>query len=282
MADETTITFTIPSINQEDLDRNFSIPMASLFKYFQSARMRLPWVGAGYASLSSETPQETRRLVVKTQMVKCDATLRETVANKDVNVVVNLGSIGRTTCEFRYTIKFNDEIVGNGVVLMVCVTGEPGSLTPSPMPERVRSLAPKDDATEKKFMLDKSKIVSNMEIPKASDCLFVHKLFVRYSDEDVNQHANHSAYARYTQDAITNARANDVIFSDQIQTMILEYNAEARANDICEVRLVKLEEEGDIAVFIIRLENATKGNDEESELLIRGLVTLSKHQKSAI
>ena len=90
MADETTITFTIPSINQEDLDRNFSIPMASLFKYFQSARMRLPWVGAGYASLSSETPQETRRLVVKTQMVKCDASLRETVANKDVNVVVNL------------------------------------------------------------------------------------------------------------------------------------------------------------------------------------------------
>ena len=38
----------------------------------------------------------------------------------------------------------------------------------------------------------------------------------------------------------------------------------------------------EIATINLVEENATKGNDEESELLIRGLVIISKHQKSAI
>jgi hypothetical protein len=54
MSDQKTNTYCQLDVNQQDLDRDFSLPASSIFKWMQAARMGMGWVGPGYAALSAE------------------------------------------------------------------------------------------------------------------------------------------------------------------------------------------------------------------------------------
>lgn len=260
MADQKNYEFVFPGVNQEDLDRNLALSNATLFKWFQSARMRLPWVGAGYTDFSKEEPAMMRRLVVKTQMVKMEPGKRAEAPNKVVTSKVTVGNIGGTSIEFRYDVLFDGVKAGTGCVLMIAVGGVPGSLKPSPVPTRVKGLGdPENVQTFKPFMLEMAGKVAKPKagepLPASSNDVFLHKVVVRHSDEDVNKHANHSAYARYFEDAreILIGQGKHPLAKEMVgdlDTVIIEYGAEATADDVCELRLTKGDGKGTVNVLM--------------------------------
>lgn len=193
----------------------------------------------------------------------------------DVSILVSLGSVGRTTVEFRYRISFNGELVGTGCVLMVCVSGTPGNFKPSPIPERVRRLAPTDTYGDRAFMQRGLQEVPK-ETPPPSSGSFTYSMVVRHSDEDTNKHANHAAYARFFEDAREVAAVSDhlvgeIARSGDLNDMMIEYVSEVRAMDHCDVVLSPskgAEGSGAIDVHVYRTNNK-KG------LLARGRMYMS-------
>lgn len=261
--DDKSYEFVFPGVNQEDLDRNLALSNATLFKWFQSARMRLPWVGAGYVDFSKEDPPMMRRLVVKTQMVNMMPGKRAEAPNKVVTSKVTVGNIGGTSIEFRYDILFDGVKAGQGCVLMISVGGVPGSLKPSPVPARVKGIGDPNNLPDfKPFMLEMAgkvpKPKSGEPLAPHSNEVFLHKVVVRHSDEDVNKHANHSAYARYFEDAREILIGQDkhplaAHMKGDLDTVIIEYGAEATADDVCELRLSKGDGKGVVDVTMHRV-----------------------------
>eukprot|EP00756_Hemistasia_phaeocysticola_P067290 Hpha_TRINITY_DN9851_c0_g1::TRINITY_DN9851_c0_g1_i2::g.81335::m.81335 len=149
--------------------------------------------------------------------------------------------------------------IAHGEVIMVCVAGKPGSFKSSPAPERVRALSKARGARPRgAFGLAR--------VPRQPDPgAFVHTIAVRYSDEDVNRHANHSATARYVYDArMTLAQTNHPLSElARLPTagIELEYLREQRAGDELKVLLGACPG-GGISVHVLR----------GSELTGRGLV----------
>ena len=181
-----------------DLDRNFSLATTHIVKWMQAARMDMPWLGPGYRSLNQLEPAMERRPLVGSQMVK---TLRPGIlaeaVDEEVTTLCEVGSIGNTSIEFRYRILFGEREVATGCSLMICVGGTPGNLKPSPVPDDIRGLAADGGGEDKTFMQAALK-----QCPaEAPDDAYTLPLMIRHSDEDLNKHANHSAYARFFEDA---------------------------------------------------------------------------------
>merc|ERR1712032_733384 len=82
---------------------------------------------------------------------------------------------------------------------------------------------------------------------------------VRYSDEDVNKHANHSAQARYFEDAKEiishDENANPIlrrIAEQQLETIIISYAAEVSAMDSLELKIAP-SSSGELDVWVNRV-----------------------------
>jgi hypothetical protein len=95
--------YTMQTLNQQDLDRNFALATTHIVKWMQAARMDMPWLGAGYKNLNQLEPPLERRLLVGSQMVRCASPgiLTQAVGN-EVVTQCEVGSIGNTSMEFRY------------------------------------------------------------------------------------------------------------------------------------------------------------------------------------
>lgn len=276
--------YVFPGVNQEDLSRNFSLPAGTIFKWFQSARMRLPWVGAGYSKLSAEEPPANRRLLVKLQAFRMEPGALDSAAEQVVSSVVSVGAVGGTSIEFRYQVLYGDRVVGDGVVLMVCVEGEPGKMKPAPVPARIKALAASDGnragLTDKAFAIAELKRVPRSP-PARGDMSFAYDLIVRYSDEDVNKHANHSAYARFCEDALETLRAScdhplcrllDLAGGygqKRLAGVLLEYAAEGRVGDALQVCLSRSSDAPSVTEAIVDVHIL-----RDTQLLVRGQLVL--------
>ena len=201
--------------------------------------MSLPWVGPGYALLSEEEPKMTRRLVVRAQMVRFDPGALDEAATHDVITHCDLGVIGKSSIEFKYRINYDSKQVGTGVVNMVNVGGQPGALKSSPVPDRVRGLAAVEESEDRKLMMQ---VLNDMPKDGPADS-YVYKTIIRYTDEDINKHANHASYARFFDDAkwalalVDTQHALSAVAQLPVVGVVVEYAKEARANDEIEVVL---------------------------------------------
>ena len=73
---------------------------------------------------------------------------------------------------------------------------------------------------------------------------YTRELLVRYSDEDCNRHVTHARYAEYFED-VKEALAADhaapeqlrLVASRGMQRIVISYIAEARALDVCEIKV---------------------------------------------
>lgn len=202
--------------------------------------MDLPWVQAGYRALSEVEPPMGRRLLVGSQMIKMvkPGILAEAVDN-EVTLRVEVGDIGRTTVEFRCKIFFGRHHVADGSVVMILAAGTPGNFKPSIVPEDVKALAAGDPSSNAKFMKE-----TLAAMPKDAPLdSYTTRVLVRYSDEDVNKHANHSAQARFFEDAkeiiMHDANASPVlrdIAQQQLEAIMISYSAEVSAMDSLHVK----------------------------------------------
>lgn len=237
----TSTVYRVPALNQQDLDRNFALATTQLLKWMQAARMDFPWMQAGYRALGWLEPAMPRRLLVASQMVRMvqAGALTEAV-DKEVVTSCTVGNIGRTTIEFRYRILFGRRLVATGTTTMIVVTGSPGNLKPSLVPDAIRAFAAADEGEDRRFLAE-----SLAALPKEppSDAYTV-TLLIRFSDEDVNRHANHSALARFFEDAKESILANPAaspslraVAEQQLEAVLITYEEEARAQDVCEVKV---------------------------------------------
>jgi acyl-CoA thioesterase FadM len=164
-------------------------------------------------------------------------------ATHDVVTHCDLGVVGKSSIEFKYRINYGNQQMGTGIVNMVNVGGVPGALKSSPVPDRVRGLAAAEESSDRKLMMS----VLN-EMPKDGPAeSFVYNTKIRFTDEDVNKHANHASYARFFEDAKWSLRHEmaldneghklSAIASRPLVGMVIEYAKEARANDEIEVKL---------------------------------------------
>jgi hypothetical protein len=156
------------ALNQQDLDRNFSLATTHLVKWMQAARMDMPWLGPGYRSLNQLEPPMHRRLLVGSQMVQLvyPGVLTEAV-DSVVTTRCEVGDIGRTSIEFRYQIFFGTKLVAHATAMMICVGGVPGALKPTPIPADIRTLASPTAGREKASMMAALKDVSKEPPPNA-------------------------------------------------------------------------------------------------------------------
>lgn len=233
--------YTTGVMNQQDLDRNFGLATSHIFKWMQAARMDLPWVQPGYRTFSELEPKLTRRLLVGSQMIRLEAPgILVDAADNRVVTRVEIGDIGRTTIEFRYKIFFGSRQVGTGSVMMIAMAGTPGHFKPTPIPDDVKPLGGKEPSPDAKYMKD-----ALASVPKqAPSDAYVTSVVVRYSDEDINKHANHSAQARFFEDAkeIVAADADAdpalrAVASQPLEAILISYAAEARAMDELRVKI---------------------------------------------
>eukprot|EP01062_Namystynia_karyoxenos_P072304 TRINITY_DN6835_c0_g1_i1.p1 TRINITY_DN6835_c0_g1~~TRINITY_DN6835_c0_g1_i1.p1 ORF type:complete len:313 (+),score=86.17 TRINITY_DN6835_c0_g1_i1:95-940(+) len=265
-------SFRVGVINQEDLDRDFSLAFSSVFKWMQSARMRMPWVGVGYRALSAEEPPLARRLVVKQQVLRTHPGALAEAGGKDIVVECRLGAVGKSSVPFTYRLLADGQEIGTGEVVMICVAGQPGALKPSPVPQRVRDLsaasvaaAPPRPAPRLPDVPKQPPITGASADSLRGAGAFAYHMTVRYSDEDVNKHANHSASARFVYDAKAALAAARHPYSEiaqrPAQIMLLEYVRESRAGDQLVVHLGHCPG-GGLYVHITR----------DQDLLVRGWV----------
>lgn len=240
---QATNDYTTGVMNQQDLDRNFGLATSHLFKWMQAARMDLQWVQPGYRAFSELEPKLTRRLLVGSQMIRL-ASPGILVNASDSRVVtrVEIGDIGRTTIEFRYKIFFDSQQVGVGSVTMIAMAGSPGSFKPTPIPDDVKPLGGKEPSPDAKYMKD---ALANMPKQAPSDA-YATSVIVRYSDEDINKHANHSAQARFFEDAkeiiAADAGADPAlraVASQPLEAVLISYAAEARATEELRVKVTR-------------------------------------------
>lgn len=227
--------YCMQTLNQQDLDRNFALATTHLFKWMQAARMDLPWLQPGYRALGWLEPQMPRRLLLASQIFRGikPGVLAE-AADNSVSTRCEIGTIGKTSIEFRYKIFFGDRLIGHGNVTMIVVAGTPGNLKPSPVPEAVRGLGAVEPDETKHFMSDH--LAALPKEPPAD--AYMTSVVVRYSDEDLNKHANHSAAARFFEDSKEMLAADEsanpdlrAIAQQQLQSILISYSAETRAND---------------------------------------------------
>jgi len=190
--------YRVQKLNQQDLDRNFCLATANLFKWMQAARMELPWMQAGYRAFGLLAPAMTRRLLVGSQvitLVKAGA-LSEAV-DREVTTFVEVGDVGQKAIEFRYRIFFDSELVATASTVMIVVAGTPGHFKSSAaVPEDVRALGSKEKGKDHMLMKETFKSLAK----EAPSDAYAAEVVVRYSDEDVNKHANHAAQARFLED----------------------------------------------------------------------------------
>jgi len=243
-------------LNQQDLDRNFSLATTHLFKWMQAARMDMPWMQPGYRAFGWLEPRMPRRLIVASQMIRLarPGILSEAVDN-EVLTQCEVGAVGKTSIEFRYRILFADRLVGTGCATMICVGGTPGNLKPSPIPKAVIALAAPEEGDDRKFLMD-----SLAALPKEAPAgAYMTPVVVRYSDEDVNKHANHSAQARFFEDAKEVIAADEnaspglrAVAEQQLHVILISYVSEVRAMDVCEVRIALSRTVGTLDVWVYR------------------------------
>merc|ERR1719350_822339 len=204
--------------------------------------MALPWMGAGYRFLSLLEPRIPRRMLVASQILRMEhpGVLTE-VVGREVTTSVEIGAIGRTSIEFRYRIFFGEDLACTGCTTMIVASGEPGHLKPSPVPEALRSLAKPDGGEDREFLAEG--LASLAKLPPAG--AYAVPMTVRFSDEDYNKHANHSAMARFFEHAREAILADEAAppelraaAEQQLQAVLIHYQSETRALDAFEVAVV--------------------------------------------
>mmetsp|Transcript_21613 Transcript_21613/g.64965 ORF Transcript_21613/g.64965 Transcript_21613/m.64965 type:complete len:303 (-) Transcript_21613:71-979(-) len=250
--------YKVQALNQQDLDRNFCLATTNVFKWMQAARMELPWMQAGYRNFCEVEPKMTRRLLVGSQVIRLarPGILADAVDN-EVSTTVEVGEVGRTTIEWRYRVAFGERQVATASCVMISTAGTPGSFKPHPVPEDVRALASPVASENAQFM--KEALAS---VPKqAPDGAYVLPLAVRYSDEDVNKHANHSAQARFFEDAkeaITYDESASpplrAVAEQQLEAIVISYAAEVSALDRLEVKVALSADGSALDVWVDRLQ----------------------------
>lgn len=251
-----THSYSIQTLNQQDVDRNFCLSTANLFKWMQAARMELPWVQSGYRAYCQVEPPSTRRFLVGSQMIKlAKPGMLANAVDNTVTIKLEIGDVGRTSVEFRYAMLFGRHQVATGTTIMISAVGEPGGLKPGPVPDDVRTLASPSRSDDGKFMRE-----ALGQLPRtASADAYSHSVVVRYSDEDINQHANHSACARFFEDAKEAAAQDESVppalreaARQPLFSIAVSYMAETRALDELEVK-VALCSHGELGLWINRL-----------------------------
>ena len=265
--------YWVQALNQQDLDRHLCVATSSLFKWMQAARMELAWLQAGYKNLSYIEPQLPRRLLVASQGIKMirPAALSEAL-HKSVLTRVSIGKVGKTSMEFRYEIFFDGDKVADGCTVMIFATGRSGSFTPTPVPDDLRALAV-DGLNASPAELSRSVSDQMPQVPQAllnspansgnSQSLqhvYRTRAFVRFSDEDLNKHANHSAQARFFEDAqeelAADAGAPDELrrlAAGHIEAIAITYMAEAHALDELEIFLAPSAAAHSLDVWVHRM-----------------------------
>ena len=130
-------------------------------------------------------------------MVRMNPDTLDNAATNDVTTKAELGVVGKSSIEFVYPIFYGEQQVGTGVTNMVNVGGEPGHLKSAPVPARIAGLATTAESAERKLMMEVLKAMPK-EAPEGA---WTYDTAVRFSDEDVNKHANHASYSRFFEDA---------------------------------------------------------------------------------
>lgn len=254
--------YRVQALNQQDLDRNFSLATTHLFKWMQAARMDMPWMQPGYRGLSLVEPPAPRRMLVASQIVRLvqPGVLSE-AAGAEVVISCEVGTVGRTSLEWRYRISFGDRLVATGLTTMIVTSGVPGSFKPSPVPEDLRKLAAPGESKDR-AMLTRSLAALPKDPPAGA---YTYAFTVRFSDEDVNKHANHSALARHFEDAREVLLADEesppalrAIARQQLADILITYDAESHARDRCEVRVASSAPDI-LDMWVVRLEAARPG-----------------------
>mmetsp|Transcript_67377 Transcript_67377/g.196985 ORF Transcript_67377/g.196985 Transcript_67377/m.196985 type:complete len:303 (+) Transcript_67377:87-995(+) len=250
--------YKVQALNQQDLDRNFSLSTASLFKWMQAARMELPWMQAGYRMFCEVEPKMTRRLLVGSQMIRLDrpGVLAE-AADHEVSTKVEVGEAGRTTIEWRYKIELGGRQAATASCVMIATAGTAGNFKPHPLPEDVKVLASPEASENAKFMKE-----TLAAVPKQAPAdAYVLPITVRYSDEDVNKHANHSAQARFFEDAkecLTYDEAAGpalrAVAEQQLEAIVISYAAEVHALDRLEVKVALSSDGAALDVWVQRVQ----------------------------
>jgi len=227
--------YRVQALGQQDLDRNYALATTHLFKWMQAGRMAMPWLQPGYRALGWLDPPLPRRLVTASQIVRLvrPGVLAE-AADNEVVTRCEVGTVGKTSIEFRYKIFFGELLIGYGNVTMIVMAGTPGSLKPSPVPEVIRALGSPEPDETRQLMAD-----ALAALPKAPPGdAHINTVVVRYSDEDLNKHANHSTMARFFEDAKETIAADEgakpdvrTIAQQQLEAIVISYHAEIRATD---------------------------------------------------
>jgi len=249
-------SYKVQTLNQQDLDRNFCLATTNILKWMQAARMDFPWMQAGYTGLSKVEPPAPRRMLMASQMVRLErpGILSEAVGH-EVLVQCEVGTIGKSSVEFRYQIFFDERLAGTAVCTMIVVSGTPGNFKPSPVPDPLRRLAATEVSADQTALTQSLATISKQPVEGA----YVYGFTIRYSDEDVNKHANHSATARFFDDAKETVAYDEsadpalrAAARQQLQAIMVTYGAETRAGDQCEVR-VTLAEPGVLDLWVFRV-----------------------------
>eukprot|EP00750_Incisomonas_marina_P007388 INCI14900.1.p1 GENE.INCI14900.1~~INCI14900.1.p1 ORF type:complete len:325 (+),score=39.34 INCI14900.1:103-1077(+) len=292
-----TFTYETGEVNQEGLDRNLELPCSTLFKLFQSARMRLPWIGAAYEAFRAESPEDpARRLVVKSQgLMLTDAALVTSPLHRAVRTAVQLAEVGKTSIEFRYNVYFDNILVARGCAVMVSVTGPAGALQPTPVPRRIADMArtalPSQYLFANKADLRRALAPAPAPAfaPSAGDppLTFETTFVVRFSDEDANKHANHTFLIRLVEDTLACAHATQgkvaalakFFIYNKLAGVAMEYLHEARAMDVVRVQLTERWTDEDEAIASDASAMAA-GTDVASKSEIEFSVRVSKIVKA--
>lgn len=263
--------YRVQALGQQDLDRNYALATTHLFKWMQAGRMAMPWLQPGYRALSWLDPPLPRRLVTASQIVRLikPGVLADAVDN-EVVTRCEIGTVGKTSIEFRYKFFFGERLIGYGNVTMICVSGTPGNFKPSPVPDVVRGLGSPEPDETRKLMAD-----SLAALPKAPpEDAYITTVVVRYSDEDLNKHANHSTMARFFEDAKETIAADEnakpsvrMTAEQQLEAIIISYHAEIRATDELKVS-VAASTPGALDVWVHR--SSSKPSDVKPALVARG------------
>eukprot|EP00755_Sulcionema_specki_P028301 Sspe_Gene.89591::Locus_61340_Transcript_2_2_Confidence_0.667_Length_1880::g.89591::m.89591 len=91
------------NINQDELDRDGRISFSTFFKWMQSARMALPWLGCKYVNLASADPAIVdRRLFAVSQFLSLTADVQ--YAGATVAVECRIGKVGKSSIQFVYRL----------------------------------------------------------------------------------------------------------------------------------------------------------------------------------
>lgn len=268
-------------LNQQDLDRRMCLAPTDILKWMQAARQDYPWIGPGYRQLSLVEPAMTRRMIVASQMVRTVAPGALAAAvDRAVTVRCEVGAIGKTSVEFRYKVFFDGELACTGCTNMINVAGPPGSLKPSPLPEALRGLASPQAEGEDRAMLQAG-LRALPEAPPAG--AYRCPLDIRFSDEDVNKHANHSAMARFFDDAKEQLLLDEAadprlrqLAGQRMTAILVSYAAESRALDSCEVAVAAAADGTALDVWVTRLKAGRYGS--APGLIARGRIVLGGGQ----